>query len=226
MNFLSRLCSHSAGLLHNLMSFTGGFLGLYAMCAYGNFGSAQTGNLMGLVIDLVDGNALSLLARIGALLLFSGGIALSWLLSEFRTLPMRELCLLTDAAGLALSASLPEAVPPFLRLYPIFFASSFQWGSFGGVKGRASTTLFLTGNLKSCVIFWMKFCCYRRPEDWSGAWFYTLTILCFLSGGILGCVSVRAFGVLGAYCGYLPLLAAAGVLAAERWCARAERPAS
>ena len=48
-------------ILHYIMTFVGGFLGLYAICAHGNYGSAQTGNLMNMVIDFVgDGSGTGL----------------------------------------------------------------------------------------------------------------------------------------------------------------------
>ena len=62
-------------ILHYLMTFMGGFMGLYAICAHGSYGSAQTGNLMDLLIDVSDGNGFSAAARIGAFLIFSSGIA-------------------------------------------------------------------------------------------------------------------------------------------------------
>lgn len=142
-------------ILHYLMTFMGGFMGLYAICAHGSYGSAQTGNLMDLLIDVSDGNGFSAAARIGAFLIFSSGIAAAWLLHEFCTLPMRELCIVVDAAALMLSARLPEEVFAFFRVYPIFFATSFQWGSFNHVGQYPSATLFLTGNLKNCVTRWL-----------------------------------------------------------------------
>ena len=62
-------------ILHYLMTFMGGFMGLYAICAHGSYGSAQTGNLMDLLIDVSDGNGFSAAARIGAFLIFSSGAA-------------------------------------------------------------------------------------------------------------------------------------------------------
>ena len=115
-------------ILHYLMTFMGGFMGLYAICAHGSYGSAQTGNLMDLLIDVSDGNGFSAAARIGAFLIFSSGIAAAWLLHEFCTLPMRELCIVVDAAALMLSARLPEEVFAFFQSLPDLFCYQLPVG--------------------------------------------------------------------------------------------------
>lgn len=122
-------------ILHYLMTFMGGFMGLYAICAHGSYGSAQTENLMDLLIDVSDGNGFSAAARIGAFLIFSSGIAAAWLLHEFCTLPMRELCIVVDAAALMLSARLSEEVFAFSGSTRSFLlpassgAASTMWAS-------------------------------------------------------------------------------------------------
>ncbi len=202
-------------ILHYIMTFMGGFLGLYAICAHGNYGSAQTGNLMSMVIDFVGDDIYDFMVRGGSLIIFCAGIIVSWLLTRFCRLPMRELCLAVDAAALALSALLPDGLYPFYRLYPLFFATSFQWGTFDGVGQYKSASLFLTGNLKNCVLNWTKFAVDRQREALMGARIYSLTIVSYILGGYAGCEAVAHAGVLGAFYGYLPLAAAGLILIAE-----------
>ncbi len=202
-------------ILHYIMTFVGGFFGLYAICAYGNYGSAQTGNLMSMVVDLVGDDFYDFAVRGGALIIFCAGIAVSWLLTRFYSLPMRELCIAVDAAALAISAVLPDSLYPFYRLYPMFFATSFQWGTFDGVGKYKSASLFLTGNLKNCVLNWMNFLVDRKREALAGARIYTLTIISYVAGGYVGCEAVTHTGAMGAFYGYLPLTVAGIVLMAE-----------
>lgn len=178
-------------------------------------------NLMDLLIDVSDGNGFSAAARIGAFLIFSSGIAAAWLLHEFCTLPMRELCIVVDAAALMLSARLPEEVFAFFRVYPLFFATSFQWGSFNHVGQYPSATLFLTENLKNCVTRWLRYFFYRDVQDLTGARIYTLTIANYLLGGSLGCAAVNIHGAAGVCWAFAPLAVAALVLWQER-CAQQE----
>ncbi|MEY8355985.1 YoaK family protein [Lachnospiraceae bacterium 54-53] len=195
-------------ILHYIMTFMGGFMGLYALCAFENYGSAQTGNLMNLVINLVDGNIRGTLIRVGAFVLFCTGIAVSWLLYRFFTLPMREISLLLDAVGLAISAFMPDNVDHYLRLYPLFVVTSFQWGTFNRVGKNASASLFITGNLKNCVHHWLRFLVDHEREALTGARIYTITILGFLAGGYAGCVVILHIGFMGVFYGYIPLAAA------------------
>lgn len=202
-------------ILHYIMTFVGGFLGLYAVCAYGNYGSAQTGNLMNMVIDFVGDDLYDFAVRGGSVILFCGGMVASWLLTRFYELPMRELCIAVDAAALAVSALLPDSLYPFYRLYPLFFATSFQWGTFCGVGRYKSASLFLTGNLKNCVLHWTRFVVDHDRSALTGARVYSLTIVSYLVGALAGCLSVARAGVLGAFYGYWPLGAACAALAVE-----------
>ena len=100
-------------ILHYIMTFVGGFLGLYAICAHGNYGSAQTGNLMNMVIDFVGDDLYDFAVRGGSLIIFCGGIVVSWLLTRFYMLPMRELCIVVDSSDLSISALVPVDLFPF-----------------------------------------------------------------------------------------------------------------
>lgn len=214
---MDRLRNYHTELLHYVMTFAGGFMGLYAICAHGSYGSAQTGNLMHMLIDFSSGDTFSAMARVGAMVLFVCGVASSWLLKEFCDLPLQELCLVVDAAALVFSARMPDAFFPFFRVYPLFFATSFQWGIFSGVGKYASAPLFVTGNLKNCIVRWLKYSFYRKSEDLTGARIYTLTVTVYLLGGWLGCWAVDRLGAMGAYYGFIPLAAAAAMIALERF---------
>ena len=195
-------------ILHYIMTFMGGFMGLYAICAFESYGSAQTGNLMNMVINLVEGDTKWVLIRAGALVLFCSGIAISWLVQRFFTLPMREICLVLDALGLAISASMPEGIDHFFHVYPLFIVTSIQWGTFNKVGKNASATLFITGNLKNCIHHWMRFIVDKERESLIGARIYTTTILSYLVGGYVGCVAILKSGFTGAFYGYIPLVIA------------------
>ena len=63
-------------ILHWNISLVGGFLGAYAILLHaGNFGSAQTGNLMEMGVELVSMEWFNVLLRLAALVLFGLGVA-------------------------------------------------------------------------------------------------------------------------------------------------------
>ena len=73
--------------------------------------------------------------RFLAFLIFGSAIVISYLLTNFTKLDMRKLVLWVDAAGLTVTAMMPEGMSAVVSLYPIFFCSAFQWGSYSGASG-------------------------------------------------------------------------------------------
>ncbi|MDO4268587.1 MAG: YoaK family protein [Eubacteriales bacterium] len=197
-------------LLHYNMTCMGGFMGTYAVCGFeGNFASAQTGNLMSMTKALVGGDIREMLLRIGALVVFSISMAVSHILSHsIARKSMRRLCLWVDLAGLLAAAAAPAVWHSVLRLYPIFIAASFQWGTYSGAGGYSSASIFSTNNLKQAVISWTDYIVYHEESARSRASFYTLTVLSFVTGALGGCASVAAWGNRAALCGLVLLLTA------------------
>ena len=113
-------------LIHWNFALVGGFLGAYAILLHmGNFGSAQTGNIMEMAASLVSGEWYDVLLRFLALPLFGGGVVISYLLTNYTNINMRKLAIVVDAAGLVASSLLPLQ-PVLVGLYPIFFCSAFH----------------------------------------------------------------------------------------------------
>ena len=79
-------------LIHWNFALVGGFLGAYAILLHmGNFGSAQTGNIMEMAASLVSGEWYDVLLRVLALPLFGGGVVVSYLLTNYTNINMRKL---------------------------------------------------------------------------------------------------------------------------------------
>ena len=82
-------------LIHWNFALVGGFLGVYAiLLRMGNFGSAQTGNIMEMAASLVSGEWYDVLLRFLALPLFGGGVVVS-----YRTAPRRHFSALPRATN-------------------------------------------------------------------------------------------------------------------------------
>ena len=95
-------------LIHWNFALVGGFLGVYAILLHmGNFGSAQTGNIMEMAASLVSGEWYDVLLRFLALPLFGGGVVISYLLTNHTNINMRKLAIVVDTAGLVASSLLP-----------------------------------------------------------------------------------------------------------------------
>ena len=179
-------------ILHWNLTLVGGFLGTYAILLHaGNFGSAQTGNVMEMAAALTGRNFAEVGIRFLAFLIFGSAIVISYLLTNFTKLDMRKFVLWVDAAGLIVTALMPEGMSAVVSLYPIFFCSAFQWGSYSGASGYNSASI-LTKDSE-----------FRRKGI-----MYTMTVLSFFAGACIGCVSVYTYGVYGAFVGFVPLIVA------------------
>ena len=87
-------------ILHWNLTLVGGFLGTYAILLHaGNFGSAQTGNVMEMAAALTGKNFAEVGIRFLAFLIFGSAIVISYLLTNFTKLDMRKLVLWVDAGG-------------------------------------------------------------------------------------------------------------------------------
>ena len=192
-------------ILHWNLTLVGGFLGTYAILLHaGNFGSAQTGNIMEMAASLVAGEWYDVLLRFLALPLFGGGVVISYLLTNYTNINMRKLAIVVDAAGLVASSLLPLK-PVLVGLYPIFFCSAFQWGVYSSANGYNSATIFSSNNFKQAVLGWTQYFLTKDPEFKKKGILYTNTVLSFFIGACYGAVAVNAFAVRAAYLGFVPL---------------------
>ena len=81
-------------LMHWLLTLVGGFMGTYAVLLHaGNFGSAQTGNIMEMAADLVSMEWSKVLLRLIAFIIFGFGVVSAYLLTNYTKLNMRKLAL-------------------------------------------------------------------------------------------------------------------------------------
>ena len=130
-------------IAHHTLCLTGGFLGIYALLIReGTFGSAETSNLILLVVSGLTGTLGELLVRLGAVGCYASGIALAVVGRRYWR-PFRLRCLsiaVTTAACLA-CAWIPGEADPLLALYPVFFATAIQWVAYTQAAGFNSATI-------------------------------------------------------------------------------------
>lgn len=216
MTFIQKIHENLDAVLHWNMSLVGGFLGTYALLRTENFGSAQTGNILEMARDLTMGNYVDLACRVGAFVIFMASIVTAFLLTEFSQLHMRRLVIVVDAVCIAVSAFLPDTVHPIVLLYPIFFCSAFQWGTFSGAQGYNSASIFTTNNFKQCALAWTQFLINHDAETKKRAVMYSWTVICFAGGAVIGAWSTAVFGRPGALVCWIPLLSARLFVVAEK----------
>ncbi len=193
---------------HHAMALAGGFFGIYAILLRdGNFGSAETGNLIYLVIAGLSRSLPEFLLRLGSMLCYAGGIVLAVLIRRHRgRRALRWSALAADGAVCLLLAQIPGTANPLAALYPVFFAAAVQWAAYPEAAGFKSSTIFSTNNLRQCAEGLTEYLCTREERFWRQFRFYGATLLCFHAGVAYGWLCVRHWGIPSIYfC--LPLLA-------------------
>ncbi len=163
---------------HLSFAAVGGFFGGYAILARcGVLASAQTMNLLEMVMDALHGKGGSALLHLLCLVIYFLGTMSTVLLPHLFHVDMRRLCPAVDALAAVAVGFFPENMPVIAALYPIFFAMSVQWSTFAGARGFNSSTIFSTNNTKQAALSLARHLCAREKGQLRRMWFYVSTIL-------------------------------------------------
>ena len=179
----------------------GGFFGCYAVLIHsGVMGNAQTVNLIELLLDALRGDLHAVLLHLGALVLYVLGTMLTVLLPHWWGWDMHYVSPVITAAAAVTVAFLPETLNVVVALYPIFFAMSIQWSSFGGARGFYSSTIFSTNNTKQAALSLARHLCAREKGQLRRMWFYVSTILSFHVGAAAAYFAVELWEIKASLC--------------------------
>lgn len=192
--------------LHYSMCMVGGFCGSYALLLRGNFGSAQTANLIQMFISISEVSVLDAFVRISALGIFMISLFISSFLREKYTEASVRICLLVEIVGVCMIGVIPRQADDLLALLPLFALTAFQWGVFNGTKEYVSPTLFSTGNIRQCIQAWMDYHLNSTASSKVKGTFYGYTLLHYHLGVLAGIALIPVFGVRSILFCLLPLL--------------------
>lgn len=207
---------HLNGWIHHSVAITGGFLGVYALlCRADFFGNAQTSNLLYIVTSLLGRNWLDVLIRIGGVIVYLAGIALTIFWDKKWHRNLHCLSLVITAATILLLGFLPAKMDPILGLYPIFFAMAIQWNSFPGARGYVSSSIFSTNNIRQIANSLSEYCITHDRKQLDKAAFFGETVLCFHIGAAFAWMAHHFFAIQSVWCGFLPVLFSAILVAKE-----------
>ena len=190
----------------------GGFFGCYAVLVHGGImGNAQTVNLLELLLDALRGDLYAVALHFGALVLYVLGTTLTVFLPHWWGWDMHYISPAVTAAAAVTAAFLPAELNPVVALYPVFFAMSVQWSSFGGARGFYSSTIFSTNNTKQASLSLANYLCDHDRAHLRKMKFFLLTLLCFHVGAAAAYFAVTWWYIRGALA-VLPFIVWAGVL--------------
>ena len=151
---------------HLTFASVGGFFGAYAiLCRSGILASAQTMNLLEMVMDALHGKGGSALLHLLCLVIYFVGTMSTVLLPHLFHVDMRRLCPAVDALAAVAVGFFPEEMPVIVALYPVFFAMSVQWSTFAGARGFNSSTIFSTNNTKQASLALAEYMCTKNKDQ-------------------------------------------------------------
>ena len=197
---------------HYAAACVGGFLGLYPVVSVARlFGSAQTANLIEVLLSAFSWNLKTLFFHAVGAALYCGAIFLATLLPKRTKCNLKLFAMVVDMLAALCMWRLPHGLPALVYLYPTFFAMPFQWCAFKGAYGFVSATIFSSNNLRMFVSALTERYCNKDKTFALKARFFGATLFFFHCGVALSYVCWRMFGSSGFLCAALPI-AVCGIL--------------
>ena len=192
--------------IHLNMAFIGGFIGGYAILNHCDlFGSAQTANMITIALDLSGRADVELFVRILGLFIYMTGLSFTVFLPKILKVNLKLFSVIIDGVALMIVGFLPEDLNHFIALYPLFFATAFQWCSFKGADGFVSSSIFSTNNLRQFTTSYAEYFCTRDKEALRKGKFFGKVLLSYHLGAALCCVSCMKWGLSGAWICLVPV---------------------
>lgn len=201
-------------VLHHIMCISGGFMGGYALFSrVGNFGSAQTANLIEIILNIFGRDYKEVSLRFIALLLFIlGNISGALIKQRFGRFVLKIYTFVVLIMGFVTLAFIPEDTDAVLALLPIFFMSSVQWFTFTGTRKYNCSTIFSTNNLKQMILGYTYYHLTGKEEDREKGRFYLLSLTFFHIGVVLAVLGCLKFGISAGFFGIIIVIMAEIVL--------------
>ncbi|MBB2183471.1 DUF1275 domain-containing protein [Lachnospiraceae bacterium MD1] len=190
-------------ILHSIMCSIGGFMGGYAVLFRGNLGSAQTINMIDIVLDIVGNNKTELLIRSIGFFLYILGMELVVLLSKKTKINLQRYSIFINMAGFLVLTIIPQQVNKVVGILPIFFMLSTQWSVFHGVRGYNSSTVFSTNNLRQMLLALNEYIISKDKKQRNTALYYINTLFWFHINIVVSYYAVKFFGIYASLFGFI-----------------------
>ena len=174
-----------------LLTAVGGFFDAYTFVnCDGIFANAQTGNLIFVGIDLIEGNFSEVLHYSIPILSFVIGVLVSkFIETKYKELSIFKhiyMLLLTQIVALIIISIKHKYFGVDIRPIVISFICAIQFDGFRKVNNLVFASVFCTGNLRSMSEHLYKYFVLKKKESKIPFLIYLSVITVFLSGVLLG----------------------------------------
>ena len=112
------ILNHKRALLHINLAFIGGLTGVYAILVRGgNFGAAQTMNLIEMILNFTEMNLTDAFLRLAIFILYGLAIIAAFLIGERFPSVKSYIALMIEAACVWIAGIIPSSVHPLIALF-------------------------------------------------------------------------------------------------------------
>ena len=182
--------------MHSIMCLIGGFIGGYAILnRCGNLGSAQTSNLIYVVLCFLGHNINEFLIRVLGIILYFAGIEIYVYLLHKTKINIQRYGISIIIAGSILLTFIPATSDPVIGLLPLFFMMSTQWSIFHGANGYNSSTIFSTNNFRQASLALGEYIYTKDESQIAKAKFFGNSLLWYHLGVAFSFFACRYFNV-------------------------------
>lgn len=175
--------------LGTVLALAGGFLDAYTYLVRGKvFANAETGNMVLLGVNLLNGQWEKALGYVAPILAFAIGVVVAEAIKkrvQERSLHWRQISLLAEMVILLVVCFLPQSMNNAANV-AVAFVCAVQVESFRKVHGNAFATTMCTGNLRSGTERLWQFLQSGKRESLTQAGRYYGIIFFFIVGAALG----------------------------------------
>ena len=188
------------------MCAAGGFIAAYAILNHADFlASAQTANLINVVLCITGRNFPELCLRLIAVVIYMAGLSIPVIIPKYTHINMKTLCIIVEMLMVAVLYFFTEKMNTIIALYPVFFMTAIQWNSFPGAGGFVSSSVFSTNNLRQFTTSYVEYRCSKDREYLKKTRFFGGVLLSYHAGVIFSYYAYRHFAMKGVIFCLIPL---------------------
>ena len=197
-------------LIGSLLAIVGGFLDAYTYLCRGHvFANAQTGNIVLLGINLIEGQFLKSLYYFVPIISFALGIVIAEMIRHhFFTHPRihwRQLVILLEIVIILGVSLLPQTYNMVCNSL-VSFVCSLQVQSFRKFHGNPYASTMCTGNLRSAMEHFYMYMKTKENDSLIKSLQYHMIIVFFIVGAAIGAITVQFFNIQATYLAVIILI--------------------
>lgn len=192
-----------------LTTFISGFINAYTFNTQGGvFAGAQTGNVLGMMIQLTKGHYGLGMTYLLPIVFFVLGQFFAYLgrqkTKDYYDWPHLAIHLLV--ALMVITAVISPFVSRYLTIALLAFFSSLQLDAFPTVRGTIYANVMMTGNVKNAAAFWIRGVMEKDTETKRQAYYTMIALFSFMVGVGLSTAITQYLAEYSLYVLLLPIL--------------------